>query len=202
MNLSIVIPHHNRIDCLIRCLKEAAPLCPLYIVRTGGSFAHNCNKAFQMVDTEHVMFLNDDVLLDTMFINYRSYDFNDITGISSLQNGKIIRGVEICPNLEWPFKETESSPHFPLASCFVIRSKIFRELGMFDEAYRNGCEDIELFLKAMECGIKFSWLDIPVMHLYAQSEGRGKHIQKNREILLNRFPKERLERILENYDGN
>ena len=38
-------------------------------------------------------------------------------------------------------------------ACVLVRASTWRRLGGFDKAYRNGCEDVDLCLRANEAGL-------------------------------------------------
>ena len=69
-------------------------------------------------------------------------------------------------------------------ACLLVRTEIFTELGGFDSEYINGVEDVDLCLRARECGWRVVYCpDAVLEHHEGSSEGRFDHVSEN----LNRF---------------
>ncbi|MGE5314730.1 MAG: FkbM family methyltransferase [Acidobacteriota bacterium] len=67
-------------------------------------------------------------------------------------------------------------------ACLLIEARLFAELGGFDDAYKNGCEDIDLCLKARRLGRAVVYEPKAVVtHHEGQSEGRFAHVRGNLE---------------------
>ena len=65
-------------------------------------------------------------------------------------------------------------------ACFLISKELWNKLGGFDERYINGCEDIDLGLKARTIGkINAIALSSVIDHHISQSPGRKKHDETN-----------------------
>ena len=65
-------------------------------------------------------------------------------------------------------------------ACLIVRTSTWRRLGGFDEAFRNGCEDVDLCLKAREAGlINAVALHSVVLHHVSSSPGRKAHDESN-----------------------
>ena len=199
----IVIPHHNRVDHLSRCL-EAIPKGYNVNVIRGGTFAENCNKGSDLTcPAGDVLFLNDDCFVSAILlaeIDLLSHEYQ-IIGVP-LTNVKceLTLGIKIRPDWakegKWPFEHIKrSSPDFPSGACFWITKALFLELGGFDEQYKNGCEDVDLFLKAMSKGIKICFTENTAFHFEAQSDGRYNNAIANRKILLDKYTPEILEEL-------
>ncbi len=76
-------------------------------------------------------------------------------------------------------------------ACFVIASELWRTLGGFDEAYRNGCEDIDLALRARALGrVNAVALRSVVGHHISASPGRKHRDEENTRRLVLRWREE------------
>lgn len=202
-SFDIVIPHHNRADHLKNCL-ESIPLGINVFVVRGGTFAENCNKGFRMGKSNRVLFLNDDTILSEQII----YEFAKSTGL--IVGAKFVRGdgtfltngVKINPWHEGGYYKFNSvrdikDADFPGGGAILVERTTFCKLGMFNEEYRNGAEDVEFFFRAMELGIQFNYIRTQIIHHHSQSLDRLKYSKENLEILKNRFPIRRVELLIE-----
>ncbi len=80
-------------------------------------------------------------------------------------------------------------------ACVLLRAATWRHLGGFDEAYINGCEDVDLCLRAREAGlINVVALRSRVLHHVSSSPGRHLKNEENARRLVRRW---RLELALE-----
>ncbi len=76
-------------------------------------------------------------------------------------------------------------------ACVLIRADTWRSLGGFDEAYVNGCEDIDLCLRARELGLKnVVALRSRVLHHVSSSPGRKLRDEENTRRLVLRWRRE------------
>jgi len=74
------------------------------------------------------------------------------------------------------------------AACFAIRRATWQELGGFDEGFVNGCEDIDLCLRARAAGRRnFVSLRSRVLHHVSQSPGRKRNDEANTRRLFLRW---------------
>ena len=75
-------------------------------------------------------------------------------------------------------------------ACLLIQRGLFFKLAGFDEAYRNGVEDIDLCLRARAAGWKVVYEPRAVVyHLEGQSAGRFSHVSENLRIFFERWGK-------------
>lgn len=74
------------------------------------------------------------------------------------------------------------------AACVMLSAALWRELGGFDEAYRNGGEDIDLCFRARALGrTNAVALRSVVRHVVSASPGRKAHDEANSERLMRRW---------------
>jgi GT2 family glycosyltransferase len=79
-------------------------------------------------------------------------------------------------------------------AVFAVKRSLYEDLGGFDEAYRNGWEDIDFCLEARKRGY-YVWYEPKsvLYHYEGQTVGRLDHDDINRVIFLKRHRKEILE---------
>jgi GT2 family glycosyltransferase len=70
----------------------------------------------------------------------------------------------------------------------MISKELFVKLGGYDEAYRNGVEDIDLCLRVRTAGYKVIYEPKAVLyHHEGQSAGRFDHVQQNLQLFFGRW---------------
>lgn len=176
----IVIPHYNRADRLKECLESIPKGFNVYVIR-GGTFAENCNKGFKLTKGRDVIFCNDDIVFNEEFLEEFISRNDPLLGTIRVdKKGKF-------EPVHWYF--------YCAGACFKIRRELFKKLGGFNEIYKNGYEDRELFLKAMELGYNLNFTKNYVLHYGSQSEGRFANHVENEKLFLSRWTNEKVMRI-------
>ncbi|HEY4988767.1 MAG TPA: glycosyltransferase [Opitutaceae bacterium] len=73
-------------------------------------------------------------------------------------------------------------------ACVLVRKETWARLGGFDEGYVNGCEDIDLSLRASELGLANAVaLRSRVLHRVSSSPGRKRRDEENSQRLVLRW---------------
>jgi len=73
-------------------------------------------------------------------------------------------------------------------ACVVVRRDTWERLGGFDEVFFNGCEDVDLCLRAREAGlVNCVALRSQVLHHISASPGRKRRDEENTRILVLRW---------------
>ncbi len=73
-------------------------------------------------------------------------------------------------------------------ACVVVSAEVWRRLGGFDEGYVNGCEDVDLCLRAREAGlINAVALRSRILHHVSASPGRKRRDEDNTRRLVLRW---------------
>jgi hypothetical protein len=73
-------------------------------------------------------------------------------------------------------------------ACVLVRAATWRRLGGFDEGYRNGCEDVDLCLRARQAGlVNAVALRSRVLHHVSSSPGRKQRDEENSHRLFLRW---------------
>lgn len=74
------------------------------------------------------------------------------------------------------------------AACLAITKKNFLDVGGFDEAYQNGCEDVDLCMKLKSKGLRlYVSLKSTIRHHISVSPGRNDHNDRNTQIFRERW---------------
>jgi glycosyltransferase involved in cell wall biosynthesis len=206
----IIIPHHNRWDLIGNCLKAIPMNYKVYVVR-GFTFAQACNKGASLSQADRLLFLNDDVVLTPQVLKELEEHDEDIVGVplripsrnATVYGMNMYWGMYGQAHLQTPSVKTALEFHdasrcqFPVVgACFTIKRKVFEDLGRFYEGYKNGGEDNELNLLAKERGYTFGYTKAVCNHFHSASEGRYDNDVPNHRLLSERFPKDRLEKII------
>lgn len=73
-------------------------------------------------------------------------------------------------------------------ACVLVRRDTWNRLGGFDEAFFNGCEDVDLCMRAREAGlVNCVALRSKVLHHVSASPGRKRRDEQNTRILVLRW---------------
>lgn len=74
------------------------------------------------------------------------------------------------------------------AACMLIKTSVFKEIGGFDESYRNGFEDIDLCVKLKQKGYRHYVANKSrIYHMVSASPGRHKNNDKNSDLFSERW---------------
>ena len=162
-------------------------------------FAGAHNAVAKIVDTEFIVFLNNDTVplkgwLESMVEVMDKYPDCEVVGsklISPLLNGLqhagvVFNGIYPTHRLLGAKSDCEAAnklQEFPAVTgaCFMVRTKSFLENGGFDEKYWCGWEDIDYCLKVQKKKKKVIYQPKSVLYHYeGMSEGRLIAEDKNR----------------------
>ena len=76
-------------------------------------------------------------------------------------------------------------------ACLLVKAGLWRRLGGFDEGYINGCEDVDLALRARAAGrVNVVALRSVILHHISASPGRKLHDERNTRRLALRWREE------------
>ncbi len=162
-------------------------------------FAIACNQGARAARGELVLFLNNDTIpragwLDALVAALDRDPGAGVAGAKLLYpNGRVQHaGIAIshavdAPALIYrgidgddPKVNRRRSLRAVTGACLLIRAELLRELGGFDEGYRNSFEDADLCLRAVErgWGVLYEPASV-VVHLESQTPGRIDHDDAN-----------------------
>jgi len=178
----IIIPHHNRHDHLKNLLDCIDPKLYNVAVVMGGTFAENCNRGARLAQTNTLIFVNDDVILSKKTLRLLAEAPEEFVSCTEFipQEGKYFYGIGFKDGMGFK-AQTKADMVFPCGFLFKITRDAWERLGGFDEEFKNGGEDGDLGIRAMQMGITVGWIDEVVTHYHSQSDGRMAHALQNRE---------------------
>jgi glycosyltransferase involved in cell wall biosynthesis len=208
----IIIPHHDRDDLLENCLKNIPEEKYNILIVSGGTFAENCNRGAKMAKTENLIFLNDDTEIQEKFLEQMSSMDADIVGIAQKIPGrnKLVFGLgfELIEDdgsgkrkTARFFAESPKDVLYPSGYFFRVKKSVWESLGGFNEDFKNGCEDGDLFLRAIEKGCTLDYIHEPAIHFHSQSEGRNAKDDYNSTLFDNLWDHNRINNLIINKKG-
>ncbi len=110
-------------------------------------------------------------------IDHLGFYFNADGDAVHAGKGRAVPPAE--PYLEWPALT---------AACWVVRREVFLGLGGFDEAFHNGCEDLDFCLRAAAAGYRHFVANRSVIyHHISASPGRKQHEDENHRLFRERW---------------
>ena len=155
-------------------------------------FAKGNNIGARLTQGEHLLFLNNDTLVQPRWLAEmlrvrRSNSAIGVVGIKQLfpytntiyHTGIVFtpdgRPEHLYPHLDASLPHVNKQREYQavMGACFLIDRALFDDCGGFDEAYRNGYEDIDLCMKVRQRGRKIVCCTSALIYHYGQiSEGR------------------------------
>ena len=168
-------------------------------------FAGACNQGAAAAAGKYLVFLNNDTIpqsgwLEALISLAESNSEIGIVGSKLLYpNGSIQHaGIELINGIpDHPFRNAPGDlpevcelKEFDMltGACLLISKDLFNACGLFDEAYRNGVEDIDLCLKVRSRGFKVVYNPNSVLYHYeGKTPGRFKHVNDNLSLFRSRW---------------
>lgn len=172
-------------------------------------FAIACNQGAKAAEGDYLVFLNNDTFplagwLENLVKVVNERPDAAIVGSkllypdNTIQHAGVtfdIRGSKLflahiyrCFDKDHPAVNHMREFNAVTAACMLVRKEVFFDLGMFDEGYTNGYEDVDLCLKARERGSKIIYNPESVLyHHESVSEGRFSFDKKNTLHFLERW---------------
>jgi GT2 family glycosyltransferase len=93
-------------------------------------------------------------------------------------------GPGLLRRIFWPFRSVPALT----GACLIVRRSTWNELGGFDESFVNGCEDVDLCLRARRAGLRnVVALRSRVLHHVSVSPGRKLRDEQNSQRLVLRW---------------
>lgn len=167
---------------------------------TKGNFAINNNLGVKASTGDILVFLNNDTELPADWLAPMLAALEECPGpvglVGNLQTlpatGRVDHLGVVFPPWLTPLHVGQHRRHIPrdlprfsewnavTAACCLCRRSTFEEVGGFDEAYINGCEDIDLCLKMKRAGYRhYTANESVILHHKGASPGRKKHNNAN-----------------------
>ncbi len=176
-------------------------------------FAATCNRGANSAQGEYLFFLNNDLILLPRWLEpmLAIFDrFPDAGLVGNVQLNVSTNAVDhagIFFNYKGKPEHDTARPLYRrltgfrrvsalTGACFAIRAATWRQLGGFDEGFRNGSEDVDLCLRAEAAGLQnYIALRSVVRHHVSQSSGRKLRDEQNSQRLMLRWQETIVEKI-------
>jgi GT2 family glycosyltransferase len=174
--------------------------------KTNGGFAAAVNDGAAAASGEFLVFLNNDTIpqpgwLEALVRYADSHPRAAAVGSKLLFPNGTIQHAGVIVNAErepahiyagFPADHpaVNKSRRFQIvtAACILIRRAPFEQVGGFDTAYRNSCEDVDLCLRLGELGHEVHYCHESVLyHLESVSPGRFTHNRANGKLYRSRW---------------
>jgi GT2 family glycosyltransferase len=179
---------------------------PFRVIRqeVNEGYAKSVNRGVGEVRAEQVLLLNNDTVLTPGWLEpmvelldqdervgaVGNIQMNPRTGL--VDHAGVYFDPEGMPthahkNRRYPPKGAFRERHAASAACLLMRTEVFRRFSGFDEAYRNGMEDIDLCVRLCEAGYRIlvSHRSV-ILHHVSQSPGRHDHNEENSLLFASR----------------
>lgn len=167
------------------------------------NFGPASNQGARQANAEYLLFLNNDTILQPGWLEPLLEDFRTFPGIAA--TGPMLvypedgifghrvqhLGVYVSPlnfinhlyegiPASSPLARKRRFFQIITAACMLMPKKLFMDAGMFDEAYVNGFEDVDLCARLSHAGYRMTVNpDCRVVHLQGQTPGRFKRESGN-----------------------
>ena len=186
-DVTFIIPHHDRTDKLKDLLDDLRDVRNVMVVKSG-TFAEGCWKGFINIETEYVCFLNDDIRIhNTMVLR----SLKDALGECDIIGARTSEGCTGFNIIDGKVKIITDNKvegiHYPSGCCLMMKSATFKALKGFLQIYINGCEDVDLFLRAENKGYKIGVAKEIVEHHEGSSSNRYDKNTENIETFNQRW---------------
>ncbi len=175
--------------------------------QTNLGFAKACNQGAAAARGEVIVFLNNDTVpqpgwLEPLLETIRKVPRVGAAGSklvlpdNRIQHAGVIVGKDT-QALHWLYHEENPDPaivgqerdlQVVTAACMAVPKAVFEQVGGFDEAYRNGYEDVDLCFKIRKAGYRVRIVPRSVLvHEESASAGRFDHQDANAELCAKRW---------------
>jgi GT2 family glycosyltransferase/glycosyltransferase involved in cell wall biosynthesis len=203
----IIVVDDGSTDSTHEVLAGYAPRVRSLRHQTNVGFAKTCNDGAAAAVGEFLVFLNNDTIptqgwLDALLDYAQGHPKAGVVGSKLLFPNDTIQhaGVVICQDrlprhiytgfpCDHPAVNVSRAYPAVTGACLLIRRKLFDEVGGFDTAFVNSCEDIDLCFRLRDRGYEAHYCkDSVLYHLESVSrQGRTKEEQQNNQIYKNRW---------------
>jgi len=175
--------------------------------KINSGFSRTCNSGAKSLDSEYILFLNQDIIVKPGFLNKmleatEKAPWPKIVGAKLLFPGeKIIQhaGIKFMA-IGYPYEvgkgESSENPMYcktgemeaVTAACMLVERKLFDRIGGFDEDFINGWEDSSFCLSAREHGAHIIYCaEAKAIHYLYSTEERFIHERKNKKLFFKKW---------------
>jgi len=162
-------------------------------------FADNMNMAAPLARGEYLCLLNNDTLVTAGWLQKLVAAARNDPAIAVVGNRHLTPGTNLIDHAGMVFDSRKRPVHLyrglpadfrpalfsqefqcVTAACWLVKKKIFLDLGGFDPEFKNSFEDIDFCLRAGQGGHKIFYVADSVIYHYGQSSpGRKDHETRN-----------------------
>ena len=178
--VDIIIPTRNNdkhLNLCIESIKQCTSNYNLIIVRDKQNFSQAINEGLKQSKAPYVCICNDDIIVSKGWLQ-SMIETPDADIINPLSNCNktwrhdyniSIGGIELLPGMNTidqitpivkdiydyksPYKEIVQREWLPFF-CTLIKRKVIDAVGLLDESFVNGCEDLDYSKRAVKLGFK------------------------------------------------
>ncbi|HTL68158.1 MAG TPA: glycosyltransferase [Lacunisphaera sp.] len=186
-------------------LQDLGAPCRVLLNEANLGFAGACNRGATAARGELVFFLNNDLVLLPAWYEPMAAAFTRFADAGLVGNLQLNAASGAVDHVGIYFNHKGKPAHATdstllerwrgfrvvpavTGACCAIRRDQWAALGGFDESYRNGCEDLDLALRALAAGRRnYVMLRSVVRHHLSQSPGRKLRDEQNTRRLVERW---------------
>ena len=211
LNCEIILVDDGSTDGTRAWLKNLPAPCRVILNGKNLGFAGACNCGAATATGDFLFFLNNDLILlprwlEPMLAAFQRFpaaglvgnvQLNaatgavDHTGIFFNHRGKPAHRTDLPRSTRWLGWPACRRVDALTGACFGLRAAQWRQLGGFDEGFVNGCEDIDLALRASAAGLRhYIALTSVVRHHISSSTGRNLRNEHNTWRLTQHWPEQ------------
>jgi GT2 family glycosyltransferase len=190
-------------------LRGRSDVTPIILGQNRG-FAGACNAALAHVRADATLFLNNDTIVPPGAIARLSEELAADPSIGAAgpkllyADGTIqsagctfTRGAtgtwRLYAHLDGDLAQANVPADFPYVAgaALLVRTALLRELGGFDERYRNGAEDVDLCMRLRERGARVRYVpEAEIFHIEGASRGKAADDDANWRTFVARWSRE------------
>lgn len=203
----IIVVDNASTDATPREMAKQPPPVRYLRNETNRNFAGACNQGAAAASGRYLVFLNNDTIplqgwLDALIDEVRTHPEVAMVGSRLLYENGLVQHAGIafgresrspyhphrCLRADDPLVHRRRELQAVTAACILMRPRWFQNCGGFDEAYRNGYEDLDLCLQIRRAGgIIVYQPRSALFHLESQTPGRMRHDNENRKRFFQRW---------------
>lgn len=170
-------------------------------------YAIGCNQGFASSRGDYIVFLNNDIMATRHWLEplLACFATDRLAGMVTpkllyphsrrVQYAGVYFLANTLPHILF-YRKEESTPGVNLqrevpaagGGCMVISRHVLETVGLFDEKFKNGLEDIDLSLRIKQHGFKNIYCPRSVLYHYeSMTKGRADHSEENIRYYLHKW---------------